>query len=116
MQVLDSDASTASGGCPPESSTTVFHLRHQLSEAQKKVDVLRLVNHRLEVEMTTAEARCQMPEFWLVSCLTPLCAHEYGKMLPFLGLLILSRKYMSLKVHHLQKVSQVHITGPHTAA
>lgn len=77
MQVLDSDASTASRGSPPENPNTVSHLRHQLSEAQKEVDQLLRVIHRLEVEMTTAEARCQMPEFWLVSCLTPLCAYKY---------------------------------------
>ncbi len=79
MQVLDSDASTASGGSPHDSPTTVFHLRHELTQAQKEIAVLRVENQMMEDEMTTAEARCQMPDFWLVSGLIPLCAFKYKK-------------------------------------
>ena len=73
MQVLDSDASTASGGSPLERPTSLFHMRHQVTQAQKQVDVLRLEKQRMEVRLTTAEAKYQIPEYWLVSCLTPSC-------------------------------------------
>ncbi|KAL0051798.1 hypothetical protein WJX82_002306 [Trebouxia sp. C0006] len=64
-QVLNSDASSASGGSPPESPTSVFHMRHQLTQAQKHLDVLRLENETMKARLTTAEAKYQTPEYWL---------------------------------------------------
>ena len=40
-----------------------------------------------------------------------LCKSKKGTV-PFLRLLVLSHKYTSLKVHHLQKISQAHILQP----
>ena len=77
VQVVDSDASTASGGSPPDSPTSVFHMPHQLMQAQKQVDVLRLEKQRMEVRLTTAEAKYQIPEYWLVSCLMPSCLSRF---------------------------------------
>ena len=51
-------------------------MRHQLTQAQKQVDVLRLEKQRMEVRLAKAEAKYQIPEYWLVSCLTPSCDTE----------------------------------------
>ena len=71
LQVMDSDASTASEPSPAGSPDALLALRLQLSETRLQANGLSLQKERLEVALAKTEAKLQMHDIGLVSCTLP---------------------------------------------